>query len=105
MTVAFNYPFVQVGPAQPKDHSGSLCGAVLIASRLCSPARCVRLGVRLLKHNDGELKAEDVVGTRFDGRVELDDLIVPISRVALRRSATLEAGTDPAEDSDAARRG
>ncbi len=80
---------------------------MLIASRLCSPARCVRLGVRLLKHNDGKLKKEDVAGTLFDKQleVELDDLIVPISRVALRRSATLEAGTDPAEDSEAARRG
>ncbi len=61
-------------------------------------ARCVRLGVRLLKRNGGELTGEDLAGTRVAERAALDDLLVPISRAALRRSAALEDGadTDPA---------
>jgi hypothetical protein len=55
----------------------------------------------MLKRNGGELTGDDVLGTRVAERVALDDLVVPISRAALRRSAALEAGADPAADRDA----
>jgi hypothetical protein len=66
--------------------------------------RCVRLGVRLLKRNGGELTAEDVAGTRVP-TTTLDELAVPVGRAALRRSAALEDGTEPDAAANSALRG